>query len=171
MQTYARLIQDVYHSHQPGAYLGSEPDPLRLAARQCGGSPVHSKIVQPHVHKEAQPGLQFLDNLSGYPLFPFTQFQLVEVLVRRFDRERADLGDVHAINGYRQAFWTKPQTIARGTLSSRHVLLYFFLHELRVRFPVPCIEDIQHAIEAGVEAPNPSESIAENDRYPTICPI
>jgi hypothetical protein len=36
VQTDRRLIQHIEHSDQPGADLGGQPDPLRLAAGQGG---------------------------------------------------------------------------------------------------------------------------------------
>ena len=39
VQADAWLIQNICHSHQAGAYLGSQADPLRFSARQASRCP------------------------------------------------------------------------------------------------------------------------------------
>ena len=56
----AGLVQNVGHTHQPGANLGGKANPLGLAAGQRPRSPGQGQIVQTHINQKAYPGPDFL---------------------------------------------------------------------------------------------------------------
>ena len=55
VQPDRRLVEHVQHPDQPGADLGGQPDPLRLAAGQGGRRPVQRQIVEADVQQEPEP--------------------------------------------------------------------------------------------------------------------
>ena len=55
VQADARLVEDVEHADEPGADLGGQADPLRLAAGERRRRSVEGEVVQPHVDEELQP--------------------------------------------------------------------------------------------------------------------
>ena len=62
VQPDGRLVQHVQHADQPGADLGGQPDPLRLAAGQRRRGAVQRQVVQADVEQEAQPGVDLLED-------------------------------------------------------------------------------------------------------------
>ncbi len=65
VQPDGRLVEHVQHAHQPGADLGGQPDPLRLAAGQRGRRPVQRQVVEADVEQEPQPGVDLLEDAPG----------------------------------------------------------------------------------------------------------
>ena len=65
MQADRRLIQDIEHIHQLGAYLGGQADALAFTSGQRSGGTVQGKVVQTYVQHELHPFPQFLQNISG----------------------------------------------------------------------------------------------------------
>src|SRR3989344_1240862 len=54
MQADRRFVQDVECAHEAASELRSEPDALRLAARECIGATVKRKIFDADVQHELQ---------------------------------------------------------------------------------------------------------------------
>ncbi|MPM75984.1 hypothetical protein SDC9_122979 [bioreactor metagenome] len=54
MQPDGRLIQDVEHAGQIGAYLCSQADPLRLSSRKCARRPAQRQIIEADILEESQ---------------------------------------------------------------------------------------------------------------------
>ena len=65
------LAQD---AHQTGADLGGEPDSLGLAAAQGRRRTPDSKVIQAHVQKKSQPGLDLFEHLIGNGHLPGCQY-------------------------------------------------------------------------------------------------
>ncbi len=94
VQPDARLVEDVEHAHQPGADLGRQPDPLRLATGQRARGPVEREVVEADVEQEPEPLLDLLEHPLGDLALARRQVDVAEELGRLVDRHRADLGDV-----------------------------------------------------------------------------
>lgn len=60
VQADAGLVQDIAHPHQAGADLGSQTDPLCLAAGKCGGTSGQRQVIQSHIQQEFHPGPNLL---------------------------------------------------------------------------------------------------------------
>ena len=52
VEAYAGLIQDIGNSHQPGADLGRQPDPLGLSSGEGSRRPGQRQIVKSHVDQK-----------------------------------------------------------------------------------------------------------------------
>ena len=55
VQADRRLVQYVEHPYQAAAYLGGQPDPLRLPAGQSAGVAVEGEVIEADVDQELQP--------------------------------------------------------------------------------------------------------------------
>ena len=73
VQPDARLVQHVEHPDQPGADLGGQPDPLRLAAGQAGGGSAERQVVQADVEQELEPLVDLLEHPLGDLPLPLAQ--------------------------------------------------------------------------------------------------
>ena len=94
VQPDRRFVQHVQHADQPGADLGGQPDPLRLAAGQGRRRPVQRQVVQPDVEQESQPGVDLLEHPFGDHPVALGQDQAGEERGRVLDRHRGEFGDV-----------------------------------------------------------------------------
>ena len=63
VQTDGRLVQNIQHTHEGRTDLGSQTDPLALAAGKGSGCPGQRQIAQTHIHQEPEPGFDLLDDL------------------------------------------------------------------------------------------------------------
>ena len=61
----AGLVEHVEDADEAGADLGGEPDALGLAARERPRSAGERQVVESHVEKEAEPGVDLLEDLHG----------------------------------------------------------------------------------------------------------
>jgi hypothetical protein len=52
MQTDARFVEDIENTHESGADLGGEPQPLCLSARQSSGGTLEVKVRKSHLVKK-----------------------------------------------------------------------------------------------------------------------
>ena len=94
VQADRRLVEDVEDADQPGADLGGQPDPLRLAAGQRPGRPVEGEVVEADVEQEVQPLLDLLEHPLADLALAGAQVDVAQELGGLVDRQRADLGDV-----------------------------------------------------------------------------
>ena len=90
VQAYGGFIQDIHHAHQAGANLGGQADALGLAAGQGLGAAVQGQVIQAHIHQEAVPGAQLLEDLVGDLALASFQLQLLEVQLRLAHRHAGD---------------------------------------------------------------------------------
>ena len=80
VQADRRFVQDVHDAHEARADLAGEADALRLAAGEGLGAAVEGQVVEPHVHQEAEPGADLLDDLLGDRSARAFQFEAGEIL-------------------------------------------------------------------------------------------
>ena len=66
VQADGGLIQNIQHAHQRRTDLGSQPDPLALAAGKGSRRPGQGQVAQSHIRQELQAGLDLLDDLLGH---------------------------------------------------------------------------------------------------------
>ena len=70
VQADGRLVEDVAHAAQVGAELRSEPDALRLAAREGRRRALERQVAEADFAEKAQPRAQLGDEIPGD--FPFS---------------------------------------------------------------------------------------------------
>ena len=58
MQTEGRLVEDHEHAPEPLGQLRSEPQPLSLAPRERGASPVEAEVPEAQLNHTPQPRIQ-----------------------------------------------------------------------------------------------------------------
>src|SRR6266436_4764458 len=82
MQTDRRFIQDVEHTAEIRSELGSQSDPLRLAAAQRAGGSTERQVFQPNPLHEEEPLLDFGQNRIGNGLSLAREFESRELIQR-----------------------------------------------------------------------------------------
>src|SRR6185503_11600624 len=60
VETDARLVEDVENAGESRSDLRGEPDPLRLASRERGRSPVEREVSDADVEQELEPSPELL---------------------------------------------------------------------------------------------------------------
>src|SRR5260370_6108165 len=84
MQTDRRFIEDVEHTAEIRSELGSQPDPLRLAATQRAGGSTERQVFQPNPLHEEEPLLDFGQNRIGNALSLAGEFESGELIQSLF---------------------------------------------------------------------------------------
>ena len=149
VQADGRLVQDVHHTHQRAADLGSQADPLRFAARKRPRAAAEGQVFQAHVAQEAQPGVNLLQDLRrDNPVIP-AQLQVREELPGLLDAHIADFRQALSAHGYRPGFRLQALPAAFRTGFLRHVFLIGLFHGVRGSFPVPSFQGRDDALKAG----------------------
>ena len=143
------LVQDVEDAHEAGAYLGREPDALRLSARERGGGAAEREVVQAHVDHELQAGDDLLHYGRADEALPLGELQALEELQRLPAAEVADLHDVLVAHGDGQVLGLEPPAVARGARLLADVALQVLAHGLGGRLLVLVKQDGAHARELG----------------------
>src|SRR6185503_18414667 len=133
VQADARLIEDVEHSHQARADLGSQPDSLGLAAGERGGASAESEVIETHVAKEPQPIDHFLEDrsrdvriqtspsISGGPRGA-AQRDALEEFDGALNRQVNHVSDAGAVHQDREALGPEPFPLAGLTRLLGHEL-------------------------------------------------
>ena len=103
VQTNGRLIQNIQHTHQAGADLGSQTNALAFAAGQGGRFSRQRQIVQPHTVQEIQSIADFPHDQGTDHLFLFRQLQVLDKIQLLMNGHLAELINILAPNGHRQA--------------------------------------------------------------------
>ena len=159
------LVQHVEHADQPGADLGGEPDPLRLAAGQRGRRPVQGQVVEPDVEQEAHPCVDFLHDPLGDLLVAVGKLQGEQELGQFADRQRAQLGDRPAVHGHRERHRLEPRAVAGRARHLAHVPGELLPARVGLRLGVPPLDPRDHALERGVVRALPAVPVLVPDVY------
>jgi hypothetical protein len=168
MESDRRLVEDVEHADELRADLRREPQPLRLAARECRGRAVELQVTDADVVQEREPLADLLDDSPADQLLGLSELELVQELQRARDRHLRELVDVEATfrgltpsrpsktASFAGAFLVHSRSLAADrdrehlrlqarplagrTRTERHVLLDAFALRRRVRLAVPALE-------------------------------
>ena len=107
------------------ADLRGEADALALAARERTRRACERQVAQPHVHQEAQPLADLLDDLLRDPalLFGEVLLDVVHPAGELLDREGRDLGDVLPADAELQGLLAQARAAADRTLAVDEELL------------------------------------------------
>ena len=134
VQPDRRLVENVEHIDQLRTDLRGQPDALALAARKRTRRARQRQVAQPHVHQEAQPLADLLDNflrdtplLLGHPL-PDTGHPLRKI----GDRHGRHFGDILSVDAELQGLLPQARTAADGALAVDEELVAPLLAALRV---------------------------------------
>ena len=158
MEADAGFVQDIGHAHQTRADLGSQTDPLGLAARKGARGPGQGKVIQSHVDEEHDPGPDLLQDLFPDHLLHLRKLQTVDELLKLHDGHIGGIKDIFSAHGHRQGFLFKPLSMAGGTGGDSHEGLVFRLAGLGKGFPVSAVhifnESLKgHVVNAGAALP------------------
>ena len=117
MQADARLIEDVEHIDQLGAYLCGQTDALAFTSGKGCGSPVQRKIVQADVQHETDPFPELLENVASDPVLPAGHLlrQRIQPLLQGADLHRRDFRD-----RLREGAVPDPEQLVRTENYQRH---------------------------------------------------
>ena len=85
VQADARLVENVEHPNQPGADLGGEANPLRLAAAQRAAFAIERQVTEADVFEESKSRSDFFDNIARDLLLKLSELECGEKLVGLFD--------------------------------------------------------------------------------------
>ena len=170
MQADRRLVEHVEHADQPGADLGGQPDPLRLAAGQRARSTRQRQVLQPDVEQEAQPRLDLLEHLAGDRLLAGAQSERVEEVRAVGDGQLTDLGDrlgavLARSQGDRQDLRLESRAVAHRARNVTHEAFVALLHQLGFGLIELALQERQHALEVGVVGAGAAVAIAVPDMH------
>jgi hypothetical protein len=112
VQPDRRLVQHVQHAGQARADLGSEPDPLRLAAGQGRRGPVKRQVVQAHIQQEFQARDHLGQDRAGDLLRCPGQVQRPQALGQFAEGQRAEVSDGPAIHLHGAGDGLEPRPLA-----------------------------------------------------------
>ncbi len=161
VQTDARLVENVHHTHQATADLRREADALCLATRKRVRAAFKRQVVQPDIHKEAEPLPDLLENRPGdhlvahrqrlYPVIrpgcePLRESQCLT------DAQAGYLRDIPPRDRDAEALRLELRTLADGARLHGHIPLNLIAHEVRRCFRVSSLQVRKHALERGLEA-------------------
>ena len=147
MQADGGLVQNIQHSHQGGANLGSQPNPLAFAAGESSGSPVQGQIGKAHIGEEFQSGLNFPDNLLRNQSHISVQMEIFHEFQFFFNAEGAEIHDSHAAHSHRPGNVGQPFSMAVGTRRGGHTLLHFLSGGIGLGFPEPAGDIVHNALK------------------------
>ena len=160
VQADRRLVQDVEHPHQPAAYLGRQPDALRLAAGEGTGVAVEGEVVEADVDQELQPRLDFFQDPVGDEVVALGKLQLLDELGRFADGQVAHLEDAPPARSSRRGwlgFEAGPPALAAGHLA--HVALYLLAHAVGLGLGVAPLQVGDHALVVRVVRARPAVAV------------
>ena len=139
MQTNARFIEDVKHSHQARPDLRRQSNALGFAARKGVGGALESQIVESDIDQESESLADLFENLTGDgsvangkngALFAGLDGELPTPVERPPDRERRNLDDICVGNRDGQHFRFEASSLTGRARTRRHVALDFFPHPI-----------------------------------------
>ena len=151
MQSYARLVEDVEHAHEPASYLRRQPDALRLSARQRTGRPAQRQIAQADVSQKVEARIDLFEDLIGDDRLALAELQLFEKLYQFDYREIAEFPDVLAADKHGERLGFEPLAVAYVAGHVAHVPLYLHLDEVGRRLAVAAAQIGDHALEVAAK--------------------
>ena len=160
----AGLIQNIADADQAGTDLGSQTDPLGLAARQGGRGPGQGQVIQAHVDQEADPGFNLLEDLAADHLLGLRQLQAVDMVPQPSDGQAGQVINVHAAHGHRQGFFPQSLPFAGLAGGDAHELFIFVLAVLGSGLFIALLDVADQALESdGVDALAPLALVMDID--------
>ena len=153
VQSDARLVEDVEHAHERGAYLRREPDALALAARERRRRARERQVLQPHAREEAETGAYLLEDAVGNHHVPRAEGRGQRLDEGQFLRDRhvAEVDDGHAAHGDGEGLLFEPLAAAVRAGVLAEVLLILLAHGLALRLAVAPLEAVHQALEGLAE--------------------
>ena len=137
VQADGRLVQDIQHAHQGRSDLGSQADPLALAAGKGACRPGQGQIAQAHIHEELQPGLDLLDDLLCHQSHIAGELQVFHEFQPTSDAHPAKIHNADAAHGDGSCDLGKPVAAAGGTGSGGHTFLQLLPGRIGLGFFIP----------------------------------
>ena len=101
VQADGRLVQNIQHAHQGRTDLGSQPDPLALAAGKGSRRPGQGQVAQSHIRQELQAGLDLLDDLLGHHGHTALQTEILHKFQLVPDAHAAEVHNADAAHRHR----------------------------------------------------------------------
>ena len=153
VQADARLVEDVEHADERGAYLRGEPYALALAARERRRRAREGEVLQSHAREEVQPGAYLLEyHVRNHPL---AHGELRGQLLYEGEGLRhGHIAEVHYRepahgDGEGLLFETLPAAVGAGVFAE--VLLVLLAHALALRVAVAALYAVHEALEGLAE--------------------
>ncbi|OPY13164.1 MAG: hypothetical protein A4E69_01774 [Syntrophus sp. PtaB.Bin138] len=147
MQADGWFVQDVEHPHQAGTDLGGQPDTLSFSSRQGPRGAVQGEVIETNIHQEVEPFTDLLEDAAGDLRLFFREGESIEKGQGVHDGEGGYLADILAPNPDEQRLLFQAGAVAGGAGHDIHELFQLFPHLLRIGFPVPSLQVVQHPFE------------------------
>ena len=148
---------------QPAADLRRQPDALGLPAGQGGGRPVEAQVVEADVEQELHAGLDLPQHPVGDEVVPLGQLEVGHELGGVPQGQVAQLEDVAAGHGHRQALRLEPGPAAHRAGHLPHVALDGLPGVIRLGLGVAAGQPRHHPLVVGVVAADPPVPVAVLD--------
>ena len=171
VQADRRLVQHVQHADQPGADLGGQPDPLRLAAGQRRRRPVQRQVVQADVEQEAEPGVDLLEHPPGDLLSRSDSSSASSSLASSPIGSAAVVGDRPAVHRDGQRHRLEPGAVAGRAGHLAHELGEPLPAGVALGLGVPPLDVGDRALEVGVVRPLPAVPVLVPDVHLVVVAV
>ena len=145
------LVQDIEDPHETGADLGSQTDPLALAAGEGPGAAGESQISQAHGLEKAQPGPDLLEDPVGDQVLLLRQLQPIYPLELVHYGQAGQSIDVLVAHGDGQGLLFQPLALAGGAGALRHQLLQLPFAGVGLGLPPAALDVVADAFEGLVQ--------------------
>ena len=171
MQADGRLIQNIQHTHQRRADLGSQADTLALTAGQCRGAAAEGQILQTHIHQKSQSGLDLTDDLLCNHGHIAAQFQIIHELQTLPDAHTAEIHNADAANRDRSGDFRKAVTMAVGTGCGGHTLFQFLPGRIRLGLPIPAADIIENSLKGLFQDAHTVTPVIGHPQFLAFCTV
>ena len=113
VQADGGFVENVEHPYQAAADLAGQADPLGLAARQGRCRAIQCKVMQPHVHQEAEASADLFEGIFGNENLFGLQIQAVKEFLGQADGHGGEIryGSIPNPNGQRFGLKAPPVAV------------------------------------------------------------
>ena len=122
VQADGRFVQYITDTLQIGAKLRSQPDALRLTARQRGRTTVQRQVAQAHVFQEFKAAFDLGNQIPGDASLAAGQGQLFHPGAYIGHRQRGDIGNADPGKSHRPRLRVQARALATGAGRIQHVV-------------------------------------------------
>ena len=152
MQTNARFVEYVCHTHKPRADLGGKTDALGFTAGEGSGGACQRKIIKPHIHEEFYSRLYlFYDEPADQKLLRGKPGLYVLHEGREcLHRHGSHFVNVFVGNGDSEGFLFQSLSAAARTWRDAHKLLILGFHHLGGGFAVSSLHVLDESVKRDI---------------------
>ena len=147
VQANGRFIQNIQHTHQRRADLGSQSDPLAFAAGQGACRPGQRQITQAHILQELESAADLPQDLLCDQGHIALQMQFIHKGQRLADAHAAEIHNADAAHGHRPGNIRKPVAATMGAGCAGHAFFQFLPGRVGLSVPIAAGNVVEDALK------------------------